>query len=571
MTSEILGALNPGLIIVLGALLVPFLPNPVRAVYMLALPVVAFVHLAGLPAGELAQIRLFDLELVTTRVDKLSFLFAAAFLIATFLAVLYALHVEGWVELVAGLLYAGSAVGAVLAGDLITLFIFFEMTAISSVFLIWSRGTPEAQAAGLRYLIIQIGSGVILLAGILFHYRDTGGIAFGPMSVETTAGLLVLIALAIKGAFPLLHTWVKDAYPAATVSGTVILSAFTTKLAIYALARSYAGTEILIAIGSVMAVFPILYAIVANDLRRVLAYALIGQLGIMVVGVGIGSDLAVNGAVAHATAGIFYFALLFMAMGAVLHRTGTAKASELGGLYRSMPYTAAFAILGALSIAAAPLFAGFVSKSLVLSAAGKAGLFWPWLAMLVASGAVVVHTAAKVPYFAFFGADSGKRCEEAPFHMIAAMSLAAGMCLAAGLFPSTLYGLLPHSVKYEPYTVDHIVTQLQLLAFALLAFVILVKMGVYPIASRSIVLDTDWFYRRPGHALAAFANRFRVYTWEWLADGIVRGAVKAHDVMERWAGPEGVFGRAWPTGKMAFWTTVMLGAVVIAGFLKLQA
>ncbi|MEO1206934.1 MAG: Na(+)/H(+) antiporter subunit D [Pseudomonadota bacterium] len=563
-----LSELNPGVIIIVAALLIPFLSGAVRSIYMLAIPVVAFAHLSGLPTGDFGQFNLFDMTLTTLRVDKLSVLFGTVFLIATFLGVMYALHVGAWLQQVCGLIYAGSAIGAVFAGDFVTLFVFWEMTAVSSVFLIWAANTPSAQKAGLQYLIIQIGSGVILLAGVLFYFRETGSIAFNALDVGAFSGQLILVAFGIKCAFPLVHTWLKASYPEATVTGAVMLSAFTTKLAVYALARGYAGTELLIVIGTVMTLFPILYAIIENDLRRVLAYALIGQLGIMVIGIGIGSDLAVNGAVAHAGAGIFYFAILFMAIGAVLYRTGTAKASELGGLYRSMPFTTAFAVLGALSIAAAPLFAGFVSKSLVLSAAGKDGFFWPWLAILFASGMVVVHTAAKLPYFAFFGRDSGKRCEEAPLNMLVAMGLAAVLCIGIGLYPAPLYALLPNDVSYEPYTVDHVVTQLQLLTFAALAFTLMLRNGLYPLMLKSVNLDTDWFYRRPGHTLAQFANRFRVYTWSFVADAAVGGATRAYQWMHRHAGPDGIFGRTWPTGTMAFWTTVMLGAVVIAGFMK---
>jgi len=558
--------INPGLILILGALLIPVLPGLLRGAYMLALPLAALAYLLQLPIGEFGQLPLFDMGLVTLRIDKLSLAFGYVFLIATFLGVTYALHVSGWVQHTAGLVYAGSAIGGVFAGDLITLFVFWELTAISSVFLIWAARTPTAQTTSLRYLVIQIGSGVILLAGILMYYRDTGSIAFGAVGTGTQAGWLILIAIGIKCAFPFVHTWLKNAYPEATVTGAVILSIFTTKLAVYALARGYAGSEILIGIGAVMAAFPIVYAIIENDLRRVLAYALISQLGIMVVGVGIGSELAVNGAVAHAASGIFYFGLLFMAVGAVLYRAGTAKASELGGLYRFMPWTTAFAIIGALSIAAMPLFAGFVSKSLILSAAGKGGEFWAWLIMLAASATAVVHTAAKIPYFAFFARDAGKRCSEAPLNMLAAMAMTGAMCLAIGVYPEALYEILPHNVSYAPYTSEHIITQLQMVVFAGLAFAVLVRQGLFPLQQRATYLDVDWFYRRPGHALARFADRYRVYTWEWIADKTVIGATKLYNLLYKHHGPRGWLGRTWPTGTMAFWTTVMLGAVLLVAY-----
>jgi len=564
MTNE----LNPGLIIILGALLVPLLPGRVlRGAYMLLLPIAAFAYLMGLPMGEMGQIELMNLSLVTLRVDKLSFVFGTIFLIATLLGVIYALHVGDWVQHTAGLIYSGSAIGAVFAGDFVTLFIFWEITAISSVFLVWASRNSSAMAAGLRYLVIQVGSGVILLAGVLIHYQQTGSIAFGAMGTETLAGQLILIAFGIKCAFPLLHNWLQDAYPQATVTGTVILSAFTTKLAVYALARGYAGTEILIPIGAVMTAFPIFFAVIENDLRRVLAYSLNNQLGFMVVGIGIGTELALNGTAAHAFCHILYKALLFMAMGAVLYRVGTIKGSELGGLYRSMPWTTVFCIVGAASISAFPLFSGFISKSLIISAAMKEGYYWVWLTLLFASAGVFHHSGIKIPYFAFFAHDSGKRCEEAPMNMLIAMAIAAAFCIGLGVYPDPLYALLPYDVKYDAYSLEHVVTQLQLLMFSALAFTVLMRTGIYPPELKSINLDTDWFYRVPGRHLAQVANQFRSITWQWVADSTVKLATKVHNALYRHHGPEGWFGRSWPTGTMAFWTTVTLGAVVILSYL----
>ncbi|MCH9809283.1 MAG: Na(+)/H(+) antiporter subunit D [Alphaproteobacteria bacterium] len=564
MTNE----LNPGLIVILGALLVPFLPGRVlRGAFMLMIPIAAFAYLRTLPMGDFGQMELMGLQLQTLRIDKLSTVFGTIFLIATLLGVIYALHLGDWVQHTAGLIYAGSAIGAVFAGDFVTLFFFWELTAISSVFLIWASGTANALSAGLRYLVIQVGSGVILLAGVLMHYRATGTLTFGAMSTETLPGTLILIAFGIKCAFPLLHNWLANAYPAATVTGTVILSVFTTKLAVYTLARGYAGTEILIPIGVTMALFTVIYALLENDLRRVLAYSLIGQLGLMVAGIGIGSDLAINGAVAHAACGILYFALLFMAIGAVLHRTGTAHASKLGGLAKSMPLTATFAVIGALAAAAVPFFAGFISKALILSAAMKAGHFWAWAGLLAAGAAVVIHTAIKVPYFAFFAKAQGEPGTEAPANMLLAMGLTAALCIGLGVYPEALYSMLPREVKYQPYTTEHIITQLQLVCFAALAFVLALRFGLFPATTRATLLDSDWFYRVPGRHLAMIANRFRSFTWEVVADGIVKGASKTYHALYHHHGPDGLFGRTWPTGMMAFWTTVTLGAVVILSYL----
>jgi multicomponent Na+:H+ antiporter subunit D len=558
-----IGEVSPALILIVGALLVPLLKGFVRSVYMLALPALAFAQLLALPYGDLGQISVLGLPLVTLRVDRLSTIFGYIFLIASFLGVLYTLYHDDVVQHVAGLVYAGSAVGAVFAGDLVTLFLYWEGTAIASVFLIWANRTERSFDAGMRYLIIQIGSGVLLLAGTLIHFHATQSIAFGKLGLVSTGTWLIFLAFGIKCAFPLLHNWLQDAYPEATPGGTVMLSAFTTKLAVYALARGYAGTEILVPIGAAMTAFPIFYAVIENDLRRVLAYSLNNQLGFMVVGIGIGSELALNGTAAHAFCHILYKALLFMSMGAVLLRAGTVKGSELGGLYKSMPWTAAFCIVGAASISAFPLFSGFVSKSLIIAAAMENGYFWTWLVLLFASAGVFHHSGIKIPYFAFFAHDSGKRCAEAPPSMLVAMALTALLCIGIGVWPAPLYAILPSKMDFVPYTVEHVVTQMQLLMFSALAFTVLMRTGLYPPELRSTNLDTDWLYRRAGARLARGFDDLTAGAWTRLVSDVNGKAARLHELLVTHHGPTGTFGRSWPTGTMAFWTTLLLGAFLL--------
>ena len=496
-----LSSLSPALVPILGAFLVPFLHGRVRDVWVLSLPVVGLLWLLGLPTGDHGTFTYLGLELTPVRIDAWSRIFGIIFFIAAGLAVVYAMHVRDWVQQVAGLVYAGAGVGAVLAGDLVSLFIYWELTMIASVFLIWARKTDSAYKAGMRYLIVQLISGLLLLAGAIMWYTDHGTVRFEFIGIDSVAGWLIFFAFGIKCAFPLMHNWLQDAYPEATETGTVYLSAFTTKLAVYSLARGYAGTEILIWIGAVMTAFPIFYAVIENDLRKVLAYSLNNQLGFMVVGIGIGTELALNGTAAHAFCHILYKALLFMSMGAVLFRVGTVNGSQLGGLYKSMPWTTGFCIVGAASISAFPLFSGFVSKSLILTAVAYEGYQWVWLTLLFASAGVFHHSGIKIPYFAFFAHDSGIRCEEAPRNMLVAMGIAAALCIGIGVFPSALYALLPFDIDYVPYTAAHVLSQLQLLMFSALAFSVLMWYGVYPPELRSVNLDTDWFYRRFGKTL----------------------------------------------------------------------
>ena len=504
--------LSPALILIFGGALMPLLPRNGRNIVLFGAPIAALAQLCLMSPGEHVLWNLFGHQLVTVRIDGLSFVWALIFCIAACLNSLYSQHLRQGAEMgrlqdASGLIYAGAGVGAVLAGDLITLFVYWELTAIASVFLIWASRTETAIKTGIRYLIIQVGSGVLLLAGALLMLNTTGSIAFDHIGLETTAGKLIFLAFGIKCAFPLLHNWLQDAYPQATPTGTVVLSAFTTKLAVYALARGFAGEEILIWIGATMTAFPIFFAVIENDLRRVLAYSLNNQLGFMVVGVGIGSELAINGAAAHAFCHILYKALLFMSMGAVLYRVGTIKASELGGLYKSMPKTTFFCIIGAMSISAFPLFSGFVSKSMILTAAAEEHMWVVWCVLLMASAGVMDHSGIKIPFFTFFAHDQrhklelklGHKIQEAPTNMLWAMGIAAFLCVAIGVYPDPLYRLLPSpelALQYNPYTGDHVVAQLQLLFFSALAFAVLFRTGLYPPEIRSTNLDTDWVYRK---------------------------------------------------------------------------
>jgi multicomponent Na+:H+ antiporter subunit D len=488
----------PALIFIIGALLVPFIKGKWKSAYMLLIPVIGFINLIKIPEGTHWVVTFLDYDLVFGRVDRLSLLFGYIFHLITFIAILYALHVKDDLQHVAGLVYAGSALGVVFAGDLFSFFIFWEMLTVASIFLIWARRTRAAQAAGFRYLLVHAAGGLCLLAGIVLYVNQTGSIEFAYMGLNGLATYLIFFGFGLNCAWPILHPWLTDAYPEATITGTIFLSAFTTKCAVYALARAFPGTEALIWIGAIMTGFPIFYAVIENDLRRVLAYSLINQVGFMVCGIGIGTHLAINGAVSHAFNDILFKALLFMSMGAVMYRTGKINGTALGGLYRTMPLTCIFCMVGAASISAFPLFSGFVSKSMVMDAAAKGHMTGIWFLLLFASAGVFHHAGIKIPFFAFFGHDSGMRPKEAPLNMLLAMGITAFLCIFIGSFPGPLYSLLPYPVDYVPYTAPHVVGQTQLLFFSALAFSLLLLSGIYPGEQRCLNLDVDWFYRKGG-------------------------------------------------------------------------
>jgi multicomponent Na+:H+ antiporter subunit D len=559
-----MSSLPPFVLFFAAAPLLAFTRGWTQKGVLLLVPVAGGLALLGAPEGQVLTLSLLGYELTPYRVDRLSLLFGYLFHLAAFIGALFALHVQDRSQHVAAMLYAGSALGAVFAGDLMTLFVFWELAALSSVFLVWARRTPQALGAGWRYLVIQIVSGLLLLAGVLLRFHETGSLAFDYLGLQGASGWLIFSAFGIKCAFPLLHNWLTDAYPEATPTGTVFLSAFTTKMALYALARGFPGTEALVYIGALMTCFPIFYAVIENDLRRVLAYSMINQLGFMVCGIGIGTALAVNGAVSHAFNDVIFKGLLFMSMGAVLHMSGRIKGSELGGLYKTMPITATLCVVGACSISAFPLFSGFVSKSMVMAAALEQGYDWIWLALLFASAGVFHHAGIKIPFFAFFAHDSGIRVREPPLNMLLAMTLAAALSVFIGCYPWLLYGLLPFPVEYAPYTATHVIAQLQLLLFSALAFTWLKLSGLYPPELPSVNLDAEWLYRRLAPQLLHSAERVAGSWPERLRSGLQRRLGQLTASLSHYHGPQGILARTWATGSMVLWVVILLGIYLIA-------
>ena len=493
---------HPGLLLILGAWTLPFLKGRVKRGAMLILPIAALAICLRMTHGTYGEVSFLGLELVFGRVDALSLIFSYVFSIMAFLGMVYSLHVEDDAQHVAALTYAGAALGVTFAGDFLSLAVFWELLAISSVLLVWLRRKPSALAAGFRYLLVHVFGGLLLLAGIVLHWSQTGSIAF--VQMEPFAGglawTLILVAFLLNAAVPPLGAWLPDAYPEATVTGAVFMTAFTTKSAVYVLIRGFAGTEVLVWLGAAMAVYGVVYAVLENDARRLLAYHIISQVGYMVCGVGIGTALALNGVAAHAFAHIIYKAILFMGAGAVLQVTGLRKLSDMGGLYKTMPITLGLYMVGAFAISAVPLFSGFVSKSMIVSAAGESHMGLVFLLLTLASAGTFLHTGLKLPYYMFFGKDSGVRGQEPPGNMLVAMGLAALACVLIGVFPGLLYQLLPNPMDYVPYTLPHVTSTLGMLGFTALGFFLLLK---HLDPKPTISLDTDWFYRR---GLTGFVN-----------------------------------------------------------------
>ncbi len=487
--------IHPSLLFILGSFLIPFLRGKVQKAYLILIPVLAFVSVVVVSQGTYGVYNFLGHEIIFGKVDKLSLVFSYIFTIMAFIGVVYAFHVDDSGQHMAAFLYAGSSLGVVFAGDFLTLFIFGEIMAFSSAYLIFATREKEAVEAGYRYILMHIFGGVCVLGGIVLHYIDTGSLLFGHLSQDGSMGFyLILIGFMLNAAVPPLHAWMPDAYPEATITGAVFLSTFTSKTAVYLLIRAFSGTEILVWLGAIMALYCVMYATLQNDFRRLLSYHIASQIGYMVAGIGMGTELALNGAVAHAINNILYKGILFMGAGAVIYITGKRRLTDLGGLYKTMPLTLMLYMIGGFAISGFPLLNGFISKGMVLSAASHEHKAIVSLILIMAASGTFLSTTLKIPYYMFFGKDSGIRGKEAPLNMLIGMGIAAILCISIGIFPGLFYPVLPYPVHhFEAFTADHLTTTLGMLMFTAFGFFMILK-RIKP--EPHITLDTDWFYRK---------------------------------------------------------------------------
>lgn len=556
----------PGLILILGAFLIPCVRGHLRSLILLVLPLITLFFIWQVPDGNNLTIPFLDYNLQPIYGTAVGRLFATVFAIMVFVGNLFAMGQARSTELTAASIYAGGAICITLAGDLLTLFVFWEVMAIASTVVLWSAGTESSYKASIRYLMIHLLGGVILMIGIAGHVNDTGSIVFTAMQTDSLAHWLMLIGILINAAAPPLSVWLADAYPEASPSGSVFLSAFTTKTAVFVLLQGFPGTEILIYIGLFMVFYGIIYALMENDMRRILAYSIVNQVGFMVTGIGIGTEMALNGAAAHAFAHIVYKALLLMSAGSVLYMTGKRKCTDLGGLFRTMPITAACGIIGALAISAFPLTSGFISKSMISQAAIDEHLAFIWMLLAAASAGVFLHAGIKFPWFVFFQKDSGMRPDDPPWNMRLAMILFSALCIGLGVYPDPLYNILPYEVNYVPYTTQHVVSQLQLLLFAGLAFFVLLPQMKRTL---TISLDFDWLYRRFFPVAIKLLSNVIQKVDSALRQTFLGLLDNGLDIISKSNGSASsrLLSRTYPAGSMVMWVAVILAVYLFLSFL----
>lgn len=506
--TETASFLHPSIFFIGIALGLLFVPDRRIWRWLMLIPALAAIYSvyqaigAGWASGGIfGQVRYLGLDLIFGRVDKLSIIFAHVFAIQALIGMIYAFHVEDKPQHIAALLYVAGAFGAVFAGDYVTLFIFWEMMAVASTFLIWLNRNPKSTGAGYRYLLFHMFGGVALLGGMLLRYKAVGTFAFDAINPSTAQfyDYLILLGFAVNAAVIPLHAWLTDAYPEATVTGAVFMSAFTTKTAVYVLARAFTSFEILGYFGVAMTLYGVFYATIENNARRILAYHIVSQVGFMVAGIGIGTAMCVNGACAHAYAHILYKGLLFMGAGCLLYATGTAKLTELGGLATRLPFVMICYMVAAVSISGFPLFSGFVSKTMTIAGAAEAHHTWLALGMEVASIGTFLSVGIKLPYFAFWSKpEYAGELKPIPVNMYIGMAMASILCFVIGIYPQALYALLPFETDYQPYTAWHLLQMSQLLAATGLGFY-LMRHVIVPKAKLN--LDFDYFYRLIGRGV----------------------------------------------------------------------
>ncbi|MDB2414268.1 Na(+)/H(+) antiporter subunit D [Rickettsiales bacterium] len=584
MMPDLFSSVPPGLILIIGSLFLPLFKGNLRHILVIILPILTLAQVWNVQFDpeDLYSVPVAGFNLYPLYMHSYTLVFATVFSIAAFAGGLYALKQAKVTELVAAYIYAGSAIGVTFSGDFLSLFFFWELMAIGSTIVIFVSSSKESNKAGLRYAMMHFFGGVLLMGGIVVHIIISGGdvmirhldadltflLPLSHLDMNGISLWLMLIGVLINAAAPPFSAWLADAYPEGSPSGSVFLSAFTTKTAVFVLLTVFAGAKLLIIVGLFMVFYGIIMAILENDMRRILSYSIVNQVGFMVTGIGIGTTLALNGVAMHAFCHIIYKALLFMSAGSVLYMTGKSRCTELGGLYRTMKLTAICGIIGALAISAFPLTSGFVSKSLIASAAQNEKLGLVWLLLLMASAGVFLHAGVKFPWFVFFQKDSGMRPKDPPWNMKLAMILFSALCIIPaipGVAEQTIYKLLPNEVTYQSYTPEHVVGQLQLLLFSGFAFFLMLPLLK---RTKTISLDFDWFYRGLAYYFYAMFKVLSKRPVQYLRILGRKALRKSYFIICHVNGPGGVLARSWSVGVTILWALVLFGIYMSLYYIK---
>ncbi len=478
-------------------LVAALVPKQLRKAVLVLGPLLALGAMLTLPLGTDLSYHFMDkFDLNYLYVDKLSYLFGFVFAVIALIGGIYACHNENRMEALCSLGYAGGALGVVFAKDWLTLMFFWESMAVTSVFLVWCNKTDASRKAAFRYILVHMLGGNLLLAGV-FLLESNGqhlisNLVQGPHNLAFWA---VFLGVAVNTAIPPFNGWIADAYPESTLTGGVFMCSFTTKVAVYTLIRIFAGWDHLVYIGCFMALNSACFAVMENNMRKLLSHHISSQVGFMVAAIGVGSALGLNGAATLAFSNIVYKGLLFMCTGAIIYATGITRINEIGNVAKKLPLIALCFFIAALSIGGIPPFFGFVTKPLAIESTA-AFSSWAFTVLEVASIGTFLSIPLKMGYFIFLRPEKTPELQrEVPMNMKVAMCMAAALCIIYGLFPGLLYQYLPFDMPARPaYTAGGVLTTIEMYGMAMIPFMMyLPKMEPHT----AISLDTDWFYRKP--------------------------------------------------------------------------
>ena len=525
--------LHPGIIMILFGILVMLLPRGFRKPLSIIAPVTAAWGFLQMTADSSLPYELTPfIKMEFIHLDSLAWTFMLVFCIIAVLNGIYGIGIQHRYECGMSMVYAGSVMGVILAGDCISLIIFWEISAFASMYVVYCKHDRASARASFRYILVHAFGGNMLLAGLIiymFHYENS----LGHLSdcIGEPCFWLIAIGIAVNAAIPPLHAWLPDAYPESTATGTVYLSSFTTKAAIYLMLRMMSGMTDLVWIGAIVAIYGACMAIMENGIRRLLAYHIVSQLGMMIAAAGVGGAIGIDAATAHAFTNILFKGVLMMGAGAVIYATGRSNITELGGLAKKMPVTAGCFLISSLAIAGLPGLSGFVSKALIMDAVHEAGYTVPALLLTAGGVGTLLSITLKINYYVFFGPCDDEKASEVekkvPFSMNLAMVLGTAATVAIGIFPDKFYALMPYKTIVEPYHMGHVLEYVAIfIGGSIPFFLYLKKMKPHD----EVTVDFDWFYRRPFNTLILKISHIieRIFRWCGIHSGRAAEYLRLH-------------------------------------------
>ena len=503
---------NPGLIPILLGIFSVLFPRKLKKIIAVVAPCIAAIYATYLislgNAGPILRWPTSNFEINLFKLHDYSGIFCYAFTAAALLNIMFFRQDGNNNNLISIILiYLGSSIAIIFCGDLISLFIFWEIAAISSTAIIMSN--DKHGGPSLRYAYLHILSGVLLLCGIIIQASNAGTMEFTAMGLGSYVQLnpaqaLILTAILINCAAPPFSAWIADSYPVASIYTIGFLSSFTTKFSLFALLNLFPGFQPLLYVGGAMVVYGIIMSLNSNNIQKILCYNIVNQLGMLIAV--ISKKEALAGIAISACCGIIYQSLFFMATGSVIRLTGKDRLISHAGA-TSLNIAKICMIIAGISMAALPFTIGFIGKAIMVDNIYENNILY--MLLLTSNVGATLCSGIRLPYFLFSQADhSAKTKEKLPPNMQLTMLLGASLCMLIGLYPEVLYGLIPHKMHYKIYSADRIITQLQLILSTAAAFLIFQNI-LKP--KDQYLPDFDWIYRVPGKRIILLANLFVKY------------------------------------------------------------